>query len=94
MLDLHYCLINQMQAVLLILVILNYYDLEEQKMNLEKFEKMDPVMLMSIVNMKLRDECDGNLDDLVKTYAINRQALEEKLAVAGYNFIAQVGQFR
>ena len=94
MLDLHYCLINQMQAVLLIIVILNYYDLEEQKMNLEKFEKMDPVMLMSIVNMKLRDECDGNLDDLVKTYAINRQALEEKLAVVGYNFIAQVGQFR
>lgn len=63
-------------------------------MNLENFEKMDPVMLMSIVNMKLRDECNGNLNDLVKTYAINRQALEEKLAASGYNFLVQVGQFR
>lgn len=30
-------------------------------MNLANFEKMDPVMLMSIVNMKLRDDFGGDL---------------------------------
>jgi hypothetical protein len=63
-------------------------------MYLANFEKMDPVMLMSMVNMKLRDEFAGDLDDLAKSYAINRESLEEKLASAGFRFFPELGQFR
>ena len=63
-------------------------------MYLQNFQKMDPVMLMSMVNMKLRDEFNGNLDELVKTYAIDRHSLEEKLTTAGFKFFPELGQFR
>ncbi|MCW8995924.1 MAG: DUF4250 domain-containing protein [Psychromonas sp.] len=63
-------------------------------MNLENFEKMDPIMLMSIVNMKLRDEFNGNFEELVKSYAINGEQLQEKLAAAGFKFLPEIGQFR
>ncbi|WP_080259096.1 DUF4250 domain-containing protein, partial [Vibrio parahaemolyticus] len=52
-------------------------------MNLANFESMDPVMLMSIVNMKLRDDFGGDLDKLVAFFDIDRAALEAKLATAG-----------
>ncbi|WP_025627751.1 DUF4250 domain-containing protein [Vibrio parahaemolyticus] len=63
-------------------------------MNLANFESMDPVMLMSIVNMKLRDDFGGDLDKLVAFFDINRAALEAKLATAGVDFLPEVGQFR
>ncbi len=63
-------------------------------MNLTNFEKMDPVMLMSIVNMKLRDEFDGDLDKLVAYFDIDRATLEAKLATAGFDFLPEAGQFR
>jgi hypothetical protein len=63
-------------------------------MYLVNFETMDPVMLMSMVNMKLRDEFAGDLDELAKTYAISRHRLEEKLASAGFTFFPELGQFR
>ncbi|GAB2666437.1 DUF4250 domain-containing protein [Vibrio panuliri] len=63
-------------------------------MDLAKFESMDPIMLMSIVNLKLRDDFAGDLDELVKFFDIDRQALEAKLASAGFEFLAEVGQFR
>ncbi|WP_028866254.1 DUF4250 domain-containing protein [Psychromonas aquimarina] len=63
-------------------------------MYLENYEKMDPVMLLSIINMKLRDEFNGSLDELVKSLTINRLRLEEKLAAAGFEFISETGQFR
>ena len=63
-------------------------------MHLENYEKMDPIMLMSIVNMKLRDEFNGDLDELVKTYAMNRHRLQEKLTAAGFKFLPAAGQFR
>lgn len=44
-------------------------------MNLANFETMDVVMLMSIVNMKLRDDFGGDLDALAKTFDIDKQAL-------------------
>ncbi|WP_154216095.1 DUF4250 domain-containing protein, partial [Vibrio parahaemolyticus] len=55
-------------------------------MNLANFESMDPVMLMSIVNMKLRDDFGGDLDKLVAFFDIDRAALEAKLATAGVVF--------
>ncbi|EKF9436525.1 TPA: DUF4250 domain-containing protein [Vibrio cholerae] len=63
-------------------------------MNLVNFATMDPIMLMSIINMKLRDDFGGDLDKLVNYFDIDRSALEAKLASAGFEFLPQVGQFR
>ncbi len=63
-------------------------------MNLAYFATMDPIMLMSIINMKLRDDFGGDLDKLVNYFDIDRSALEAKLASAGFEFLPQVGQFR
>ncbi|MEB3764292.1 DUF4250 domain-containing protein [Vibrio cholerae] len=63
-------------------------------MNLANFATMDPIMLMSIINMKLRDDFGGDLNKLVNYFDIDRSALEAKLASAGFEFLPQVGQFR
>ncbi|WP_117235196.1 DUF4250 domain-containing protein [Vibrio maerlii] len=63
-------------------------------MNLANFESMDPIMLMSIVNMKLRDDFAGDLDKLVNYFDISREALEAKLATAGFEFLPEAKQFR
>lgn len=63
-------------------------------MNLANFEKMDPIMLMSIVNMKLRDDFSGDLDKLVRYFDIDKQGLIDKLSAAGFDFLSEVGQFR
>ncbi|EGQ7640413.1 TPA: DUF4250 domain-containing protein [Vibrio cholerae] len=63
-------------------------------MNLVNFATMDPIMLLSIINMKLRDDFGGDLDKLVNYFDIDRSALEAKLASAGFEFLPQVGQFR
>ena len=55
---------------------------------------MDPVMLMSIVNMKLRDDFAGDLDRVVNFYEIDKDALIAKLASAGFEFIEEAKQFR
>ncbi|MEC6798805.1 MULTISPECIES: DUF4250 domain-containing protein [Photobacterium] len=62
-------------------------------MDLSKFETMDTVMLMSIVNMKIRDEFN-TLDDLVKFFDIDREQLIAKLATGGFDFLPEVQQFR
>lgn len=51
-------------------------------------------MLMSIVNMKLRDEFSGDLNKLVSYFDIDRPALEARLFSAGFEFLPEVGQFR
>ena len=63
-------------------------------MNLSNFEKMDPVMLMSIVNMKLRDDFGGDLDRVVNFYEIDKSALISKLASAGFEYLPEAKQFR
>ncbi|AIU67612.1 hypothetical protein B6A42_04485 [Vibrio coralliilyticus] len=63
-------------------------------MNLANFETMDPIMLMSIVNMKLRDDFGGDLDKLANYFDIDKSALETKLASAGFDFLPEAGQFR
>ncbi|MCC4782628.1 DUF4250 domain-containing protein [Vibrio splendidus] len=63
-------------------------------MNLANFEKMDPVMLMSIVNMKLRDDFGGDLDRVVNFYEIDKVALIAKLASAGFEYLPEAKQFR
>ncbi|CAH0526709.1 DUF4250 domain-containing protein [Vibrio hippocampi] len=63
-------------------------------MDLANFNNMDPVMLMSIINMKLRDDFSGDLDQLVRYFDIDKQALIDKLAAAGFDFLSEAGQFR
>ena len=62
-------------------------------MDLSKFETMDTIMLMSIINMKIRDEFN-TLDNLVKFFDIDREQLIAKLATGGFDFLPQVQQFR
>ncbi|MFO6422516.1 DUF4250 domain-containing protein [Motilimonas sp. KMU-193] len=62
-------------------------------MNLDNYLKMDINILLSIVNMKLRDE-DGAIDDLCHRYDIDRLALEQRLQGAGWHYVAQSNQFK
>ena len=45
----------------------------------------DPMMLMSVINMKLRDQYPS-LDALCEDMDINRTELEERLAAAGFEY--------
>ncbi|MEZ8967841.1 DUF4250 domain-containing protein [Vibrio breoganii] len=63
-------------------------------MNLANYQTMDVVMLMSIINMKLRDDFNGDLDALVKTFEIDKQQLIEKLATGDFEWLPEVKQFR
>ena len=52
----------------------------------------DPVLLMSVLNTKLRDYY-SNLDILCDDLGENRAKLEEKLADIGYYYDEQLNQF-
>ncbi|MGB0792627.1 MAG: DUF4250 domain-containing protein [Opitutales bacterium] len=54
---------------------------------------MDPHLLVGVVNTTLRNHC-SSLEDLCATYAIDRAALVQRLASAGYEFRAEQQQFR
>ncbi|WP_434996877.1 DUF4250 domain-containing protein [Vibrio scophthalmi] len=63
-------------------------------MDLANFKSMDTIMLMSIVNLKLRDDFNGDLDELVAFFDIDKTDLETKLASAGFEFLPNAKQFR
>ena len=52
----------------------------------------DPVMLLSFVNMKLRDFY-SDLDALCEDLGLEREALEEKLKSIQYNYDVETNQF-
>ncbi len=52
----------------------------------------DPVILLSFVNLKLRDFYDS-LDALCEDLGADRQALAEKLAALDYHYDAERNQF-
>lgn len=54
--------------------------------------KKDPYMLLSIVNMKLRDE-DISLHELCRTYDAEEEILVRKLAGVGYTYDQTHNQF-
>jgi len=43
--------------------------------------------------MKLRNEFNGDLEDLIKTYAIDKRMLENKLATINFKFNSDIGKF-
>lgn len=55
-------------------------------------EDMNPIMLMSIVNKKLRNQFDS-LDQLVRYYGLDGTELLIKLENEGYTYLDDVGQF-
>ncbi|WP_122035928.1 DUF4250 domain-containing protein [Aliivibrio sp. EL58] len=59
----------------------------------EKVATMDPIMLMSIVNMKIRDEF-GDLYCLVKFYELDQNVLVKRLSEAGFEYLEEAKQFR
>ncbi len=62
-------------------------------MNLSNYRHMDPTLLYSIINTKLRNDY-VDLDDLVRSLDIDRDALEKRLAAAGFVYHAEQNQFR
>ena len=55
-------------------------------------EKTDINILLSIVNMKLRDEF-SDLDDLTAYYDIKKEELEKRLENNGYEYSVSNKQF-
>ena len=53
----------------------------------------DPYMLLSFVNMKLRDEY-RDLDELCAAAGIARDELVKRLAEAGFEYMPEINQFR
>ena len=53
----------------------------------------DPVMLMSFVNMKLRDEY-RTLEDFCAVYALKEADLKAQLEAAGFYWMPDIRQFR
>ncbi|QGU96114.1 DUF4250 domain-containing protein [Clostridium bovifaecis] len=53
---------------------------------------MDSYILLSLVNMKLRDEF-ANLKELCGTYEINEKEIKDKLKLVGYEYNESTNQF-
>lgn len=54
----------------------------------------DPFMLMSMVNMKLRDGDYDSLSDLCLSLDIDEKELISKLKEAGFEYMPEIRQFR
>lgn len=59
---------------------------------MEKNMPEDPMMLMSFINMKLRDFYPS-LDMLCDDLALDRKELEEKMAGVGMEYNAETNKF-
>lgn len=53
----------------------------------------DPFILLSWLNMKLRDEY-SSLDELCTSFSLERQLLEDKMKSAGFVYDPVANQFR
>ncbi|MBR6328798.1 MAG: DUF4250 domain-containing protein [Lachnospiraceae bacterium] len=53
----------------------------------------DPVMLLSFVNMKLRDEY-SDLDSLCEGLEVDRSEIDAKLRSIGYTYDRNTNQFK
>ncbi|NLM36273.1 hypothetical protein N3C_1318 [Clostridium sp. N3C] len=61
-------------------------------MDLERILAMDPYMLLSMVNMKLRDFY-SSLDSLCDDWDVNPSVIEDKLKTVGYTYNKESNQF-
>lgn len=54
----------------------------------------DPFMLLSFINMKLRDGDYDSLEDLCSSLDINEAQVVNKLKEAGFEYVPEIKQFR
>ncbi len=52
----------------------------------------DPVMLLSLINTKLRDY-NSSLDDFCKEYNLDKEYITEKLSMIDYHYNEERNQF-
>lgn len=62
-------------------------------MDKETLLKMDPHILVSMVNMKLRDFY-GSLNSYCDDLGLSKDDIENKLSVAGYKYNSELNQFK
>lgn len=60
---------------------------------LSRYETMDPYILLSAVNLKLRDEF-SSLDDLCKSLEVDEAKLCARLKTVGYSYNPDQNQFK
>ena len=53
----------------------------------------DPIMLMSMINMKLRDT-GKNINELCEDLDVSARDVEKKLSDAGFEYNKEINQFR
>ncbi len=53
----------------------------------------DPAMLLSVINTKLRDQFDS-FDELCESLDVDPDAIKQRLAAIGTEYMPQVNQFR
>ena len=54
----------------------------------------DPYMLLSFINMKLRDGDYDSLSDLCNSLGLDENEILQKLKEAGFEYVPSVKQFR
>ncbi|MEG0085586.1 MAG: DUF4250 domain-containing protein [Niameybacter sp.] len=59
---------------------------------MESLNRKDPYMMLSIVNMKLRDEYNS-LEELCKSYDMDMEELLGRMDVIGYSYQTSTNQF-
>ena len=65
----------------------------EVKMDKETLIKMDPNILVSMVNMKLRDYY-SSLDQYCEDIGIEKECIEKRLETIGYKYHTDINQFK
>jgi len=70
----------------------NFYLDGDIIMDREKLLVMDPYMLLSVVNMKLRNEFNS-LQDFCNNYEIDIEKIKSKLKSVGYEYTESINQF-
>ena len=66
----------------------NNSDMKDNNTNLPQ----DPMMLLSFINMKLRDEF-SSLDELCASLGVSRKYIEESLSKAGFEYNQEENKF-
>lgn len=62
-------------------------------MDLKNFRRMDPHLLVGLVNTELRNNAES-LEDLCKTHNVTEAELRDRLMEGGYHFRDELKQFR
>lgn len=62
-------------------------------MDLSNFTRLDPHLLVGLLNTELRNHC-ASLDELVRKHDLEKHLLLETMTAAGYEYRPEQNQFR